>query len=315
MAIDTDFDFVVAGATGWLGQATLAYLYREFGRDASKRVHAFASSERALTLGAGVPIRVRALDDLPSLMLERPAIVFHYAFRTKDSVGKMTLDEYLSSNEGIRQAVIRFIDGHEVAGMFIPSSGAAYAGLDPDNRSDGAIYGRCKLDDEHLFGDKAAQRGFPAIISRVFNLSGAYINKHELYALSSIILACLEGRPIRIQATHPVWRSYYAVEDLIRLGMAAMLDGGLDSSALFDTVGTEVIEIGELAQRCRSVLGALGSSVERPHVKAIPNNYYVGDPERIRALEQRFSFAPRSLDEQIVDTAAYLTGLAKKAHV
>lgn len=313
MVIATDFDFVVAGATGWLGQATLDYLYRELGHCADKRVHAFASSERVLMLDTGAPVRIRPLVDLPDLALERPAVVFHYAFRTKDSVGKMSLDDYLSSNEGIRQAILRFIDGHDVAGVFVPSSGAAYAGLDLDDQSDGAIYGRCKLDDERLFADKAAQRGFPAVISRVFNLSGPHINKHELYALSSIILACLEGRPIRIQAAHPVWRSYYAIEDLVRLGMATMLEGRDCASAIFDTVGAEVIEIGELAQRCKCVLGATGSIVERPYVKGIPNNYYVGDPERIRVLEHRFGVTPRSLDQQIVDTAAYLTRVAKKA--
>jgi UDP-glucuronate decarboxylase len=312
MASSSDFDFVVAGATGWLGQATLAQLYRMLGADAGSRVHAFASSARSLTLADGTAIKVRALAELPGVGIERPAIVFHYAFQTKDAVGRMPLDEYLSSNAGIRQTMFEFIDRHRVAGMFVPSSGAAYAGLVQDDSSDAAVYGRCKLDDERLFTEKAAQQGFKLVLPRVFNMSGPYINKHDLYALASIILACLNGQAPRIRAAHPVWRSYYAVDDLIHLGLAALLDNGYDHCAMFDTAGNEVIEIGELAQRCVRLLRiAADSTIERPFVHAAPNDYYAGDPAAIRSLEQRYGFKPRSLDQQILDTASYLNGFVK----
>ncbi|MEJ8795415.1 NAD(P)-dependent oxidoreductase [Trinickia caryophylli] len=313
MATDTDFDYVVAGATGWLGRATLDHLRRRLPDGGEGRIHAFASSAREVMLADGATVAVDALDSLPARKLSRPAIVFHYAFRTKDRVGDMSVDEYVRSNEGIRRALVEFIDTHAMAGMFVPSSGAAYAGLERDNRSDAAIYGRCKLDDERVFAGKAAQNGFRAVIARVFNLSGPYINKHELYALSSIILACLRNEPVRIQASHPVWRSYYAVEDLISLAIASMTDETIGIESIIDTVGTEVIEVGELAQRCRHVLGAAQVSVERPYVKAEPNNYYVGAPAGIRTLEARCNIAPRSLDRQILDTAAYLRSFAGKS--
>lgn len=307
----TDFDYVVAGATGWLGRATLDYLRRRLGDAGAARIHAFASSARELTLADGARVPVKALDELPGLALERPALVFHYAFRTKDRVGDMSVDEYVGSNAGIRRMLVDFIDRHQVASLFVPSSGAAYAGLERDDRSDAAVYGRCKLDDERTFADKAAQKGFRAVVARVFNLSGPYINKHELYALSSIILACLRKEPIRIQASNPVWRSYYAVEDLIALAIAAMTDAALDGPAIIDTVGTEVIEVGELAQRCRHLLDATDIVMERPFVQAAPNNYYVGTPTGIRGLEARYGLAPRTLDRQIADTAAYLRSLGR----
>jgi UDP-glucuronate decarboxylase len=306
MANDTDFDYVVAGATGWLGYATLDYLRRRLPDAGAGRIHAFASSARSVTLADGAAVPVKSLDDLPGLVLERPAIVFHYAFRTKDRVTNMSVGDYVRSNESIRRTLVNFIDRHETASIFVPSSGAAYAGLDGGDRSDAAIYGRCKLDDERTFAEKAGQKGFRAVISRVFNLSGPYINKHELYALSSIILACLRKKPICIQASHPVWRSYYAVEDLIALAVAAMMDDTLDGSEIIDTVGADVIEVGELAQQCRHLLGAAEVQVKRPFVTAAPNNYYVGSPARIRALELRFGLVPRSLEQQIIDTANYL---------
>jgi|SRR5579863_8248913 len=311
MAIYTDFDFVVAGATGWLGRATLDHLYRRLGDDARDRVHAIASSPREITIAEGTPVPVRALGELSSLVTKRPALVFHYAFRTKDRVGDMSLDDYVASNSDIRRNVVGFLDKNEVAGLFVPSSGAAYAGMDPNDRSDAGVYGRCKLDDERVFEDIAAQRGFCAVISRVFNLSGPYINKHELYALSSIILACLKGEPVSLKASHPVWRSYYAVADLIELAIAAMTAGNSAGPIRFDTVGAEVIEVGELAQRVLRVLGASSACVERPYVSAAPNNYYVGSPDAVRALEARFALAPRSLDRQIEDTAAYLRDFIK----
>ncbi|MEN1831280.1 NAD-dependent epimerase/dehydratase family protein [Pseudomonas lijiangensis] len=304
-------DFVVVGATGWLGQATLEYLYRQLAPTDWSRVHAFASRARSLTLRDGTVVQVQALSSLPALRTPQPALVFHYAFQTKDRVGDNSLEEYIFLNRSIRDALAQFVDANPVAGLFVPSSGAAYAGMDAANQSDGAIYGRCKLDDEHAFEAMGRQYRFPVVSPRVFNVSGPYINKHNLYALASIIAACLSNEPISVRATHQVIRSYYSVTDLIELCCRLMLSGRGKEPLfhVFDTVGTEELEVGALALRCQALL-APHLTIERPPLRDAPADRYVGDATAIREFERTFQIIPLELDQQIKLTADYMSSFA-----
>ncbi|OIN47892.1 hypothetical protein BLL37_10655 [Pseudomonas azotoformans] len=304
-------DFVVIGATGWLGQATLEYLLLKLAPADRSRVHAVASTARPLLLRDGSVVQVQALSSLPALRTVRPALVFHYAFQTKDRVGANSHEAYTLLNLSIREALLQFVDANPIAGLFVPSSGAAYAGMDAANHSDGAIYGRCKLDDERAFEAIGLQHRFPVVSPRVFNVSGPYINKHNLYALASIISACLSGEPIRLHATHQVVRSYYSVTDLIelccRLVFSARGQGPI--CHVFDTVGTEVVEVGELALRCQALL-APHVAIERPPLCEKPADRYVGDATAIREFERALQITPLGLDQQIKLTADYMSSLA-----
>lgn len=306
-------DFVVIGASGWFGQATIDYLFQRLAPADRSRVHAFASTARPLTLRDGTVVPAKALSSLPALRTTRPALVFHYAFQTKDRVGENSLEAYVRLNHGIREALAQFVAANPVAGLFAPSSGAAYAGMDEANLSDLAIYGRCKLDDERAFEAMGQQYRFPVASPRVFNVSGPYINKHNLYALASIISACLRNEPISVRATHQVIRSYYGVSDLIELCCRLMLsqfDKGASFHA-FDTVGDEAVEVGDLARRCQALL-APHLEVIRPELSDAPADRYVGNVTAIRALEHSFQMNPIGLDQQIQLTADYMSSCATR---
>lgn len=307
-------DFVVIGATGWLGQATLEYLFRQLAPTDRSRVHAFASIARSLVLRDGTAVQVQALSSLPALRTPRPALVFHYAFQTKDRVGDNSQEGYILLNRSIREALLQFVDANPIAGLFVPSSGAAYAGMDGSNQSDGAIYGRCKLDDERVFEAMGLQYRFPVVSPRVFNVSGPYINKHNLYALASIISACLSNQTISLRATHHVIRSYYSVTDLIELCCRLMFSGRDKDPAfhVFDTAGTEEVEVGELALRCQALL-APHLVIERPPLREAPADRYVGDATAIREFERDLQITPLGLDQQIKVTADYMIALLQVA--
>lgn len=304
-------DFVVIGATGWLGQATIEYLFRQLAPANRSRVHAFASTARSLVLRDGTVVQVQALSSLVALRTLRPTLVFHYAFQTKDRVGACSHEEYILLNRSIREALLQFVDANPITGLFVPSSGAAYAGMDGANQSDGAIYGRCKLDDERAFEAIGLQYRLPVVSPRVFNVSGPYINKYNLYALASIISACLSNNPISLRATHQVIRSYYSVTDLIELCCHLMFSGRDKGPAfhLFDTVGTEVVEVGELALRCQALL-APHLVIERPPLREAPVDRYVGNSRAIREIERNFQIIPLGLDQQIKLTADYMSSFA-----
>ncbi len=322
--------FVVTGATGWLGRATLDVLQSQLGAETDSRLMAISRSETAIALTGGRAIRGRSWEWLDRWTPGGPLVVFHHAFVGKGQASQWPLAVYRQANQNIRQRLERFLHRHQIAGLFVPSSGAAYAYLKPtaSPRDPLVIYGQCKYEDEQTFSELAARNGWALVMPRVFNLSGPYINNLRQYALACIILHCLRREDVVLTADHPVWRSYYPAANLIRLALKLLAGestapptgghpGAKTAAAvaeprhevtkyLFDTVGAEVVEISQLARRCVQLLAGGALTVRRPPLKNRPKDYYVGAPRVLRALEQRWGLEPVHLDQQILDTAEYL---------
>jgi hypothetical protein len=66
------------------------------------------------------------------------------------------------------------------------------------------------------------------------------------------------------------------------------------------------VEVGQLAERTRIVLGRPDLGIFRPPVVSGPDNRYVGDGVKFRTLLAQTGATPASLDEGIRDTAAFL---------
>jgi nucleoside-diphosphate-sugar epimerase len=308
MLLDRDICFVVVGATGWLGQATLDVLDATLGLQMAGRVIAFGSRSRDIKLRAGRTVRIHPLDDLVNLAANKRYVFLHYAFLTRGQVATYNHDDYIAGNAAITDAVSRTIAARKTIGLFIPSSGAVY-------RKDGTLddditanpYGALKLRDEAHFAQLAGQEGIPLAIFRVFNLAGPYINNVNTYALSSIILNVLRGGPITLRASHPVIRSYVSVFDVIDLALCILSDDVEQRIAEpFDTAGEREIELRELAQLCAARLGHPDIRIERPALREELADRYVGDGAAIHACAARYGIALASLPDQINETADFL---------
>ena len=166
-------------------------------------------------------------------------------------------------------------------------------------------YGALKAEDERAFAALARARGIPLAAPRIFGLSGEYINKTEIYALASLIESVRRGEPIRIRARHAVLRSYVYVGDLLALCLGLALSA-VPLVEIFDTAGEASVEIGDLARLVAASLGRQDHPVLRDRDPAAPEDRYLGDPARLRALFGRAGIAPLRLRDQIVRTAAYL---------
>ena len=295
-------NYVVTGANGWLGSATLAMLRQALGDEFDARVTALGS---------------RHAHPVQALMQWQPPqgqalIVFHYAFLTKDKVGGLSTDEYSERNAAISSKVRGWIDAGQVRGVVLPSSGAVYDHLLHKNRDPAAgLYGRLKYQDELDFVNTCAAHDTSLIIPRVFNLSGPYINKFDSYALASFIQQVLLDKPITIQAQKPVIRSYYFIGDLIELCVKLLLNQVTPGRVCFDTASGEIVELGELAQRVTSVLVEYTPQavVRLPIQDDAVADRYVGNREQISALEKSLGMQLRSLDQQITLTARYMQSL------
>lgn len=303
---DSDLDIVVTGAGGWIGRAALEMADASFGDSLAERVHVFGSTRRTLQLASGRRVVSRPLGELRDLKVG-PHLLVHLAFLTREHAATQSVASYVTLNEGISSVVLDHAHRSPVEAVFLPSSGAVYA-------ADGAAaadlennpYGALKLRDEFRFADvsPAAER---AAIVRVFNLAGPFINKGSIYALASIISDLERGGPIRLRADHPVIRSYVHVRDLVELAFAVMLGQIPGPGVPFDTAGDREIEIGDLASLTAALLGMPDTRIDRPEMAGEnPADRYVGDGTLLGklALEGGIEFA--SLDEQILDTAAFI---------
>jgi UDP-glucuronate decarboxylase len=297
--LESNWRVVVVGGSGWLGMAALEMLHGLFGADFSSRVVCFGSAERELVLRGGVRVPQAPLSALARLP-RKPSVVLHLAFLTQDKISQMPLVQYLEINRSISSQVLAVLESIGARAVFLPSSGAVYRTL--GGQSD--AYGALKLEDEAHFGRWAECTGSTAVIARVFNLSGPYINKQSTYALASFILNALRGEPTMVKATQPVFRSYVAIEELMSVAAFLFAEGPRGVSR-FDTAGEEVIEVGELAARVGKTLNP-ASSIRRPPLCEHPADRYVGNPEPYRELRRLAGVEPIGLEEQILSTAQFI---------
>jgi len=283
---------IVTGAGGWLGQAALEML------GDSTRIIAFGASARDTTLRSGHKINVRPLEEIATLTLPG-AIIFHFAFLTREHASAMPLSDYISGNQKISCLIQDFIARCGTSGVFLPSSGAVYAGSEMSKNP----YGVLKREDEEIFLRLATQQGFPAAIMRVFNLSGPFINKLNSYALACILSDILNARPVTLRASHPVWRGYAHVQDVLNIGLGSLLTQA--PAAIFDSAG-EAIEVGDLALRAGRLLTGKTIEIIRPAWQDAPEDRYLGDPAQFTRRAESLGVPLHNLDQQILDTADYL---------
>lgn len=293
---------IIVGAGGWIGRALLAGLYDALEESAGDRIACFGSAPRHVDIGAGRTVPQRALADLAQLP-RQPSVLFHLAFLTKDKVAAMDQAEFCRANRALSRQVFDALEPIGVDRLFLASSGAAAFADDATAASDLRVYGALKRDDEELFaGWASALPDRRALIVRIHNLSGPFINKHDTYALASFVLDALAGRPIAVSAPMRVERSYVAVRELLSLAVAALLAAEGPAVRQLDS-GGEALELGDLAQR---IAAELGGWIERPPVTSDRRNSYVGNAREYGELLRQLAIPPVSLETQIRETAAYL---------
>jgi len=299
---------VVVGAGGWIGRGLLRGLHSALGVDAfSERVSAFGSSSRMVDLGDAITIAQRPLDELVCLHPQSTAL-FHLAFLTKDKVAVIDHDEYREINRGLSSTVLEALNAIGADRLFVASSGAAAFADDPSASEDLRIYGALKREDEDRFVAWAeADTGRRAVVTRIYNLTGPFINKHETYALASFIIDALAGRPISVRAPMRVVRSYVAIRELVSLVLFQLLGSGGVPVYRYDS-GGEVLELREVAAEVARVLG--GTVVRAPITESVHNDY-IGDAETYASLLEAAGIASAPLGQQILDTA---TTIAPELH-
>ena len=301
---------IVTGATGWFGRTALNELQRLLGpQDFSRRVRPFASRARTIVStgfadGVERPIPVAPLAELPELAAREPIeALLHTAFLTREYVERVGVEPYISVNRGITDLVCRSLEAAPAARAVLISSGAAsaldaVACLEDHLHSD--PYGVLKWEEERRLSEIA-----DTLVLRAYAVSGRFMRDPEQFALGDFLLRALAGLPIEIKAPMPVIRGYGHAGDMVNLAFRWLWSGQLPPAHPVAAVSQEV-ELLELASLISSLydLSPASSAIDT----SLSANRYSADPSIYRNMLYSLEIVPRSLEEQIFDTACGLIG-------
>ena len=294
---------VVTGSGGWIGSATIELAQQ---MESAPEIVALAQHPRVLRVGEQ-DLDALSMDALQSLPAKPATCLIHCGFPTQDRVESMGASSYTNAVMDLRQTMVTAIRKLCPDVCVYLSSGAATSvqrGEPVAHRTQ--VYGQAKLDDEAAYAEAMARTGGRLCIVRAFALSGPYMTKPEAYALGSMIMQAEATGRIEVRATHPVRRSYMAIDDMLRIAIHAVGELESGDSVTFETAG-EIVEMGELASRVLGVLGADPSAVRRPEFKPdAPPNDYLGDTREMERLANVAGVVLADLDRQIAVTADWL---------
>ncbi|MDB5712885.1 MAG: hypothetical protein JWO15_282 [Sphingomonadales bacterium] len=295
-----DRHIAITGASGWMGRATIDLLARVFGESFEDRVSCYGSGYRDIDLGDGRRVTQQPLTELSKLRA-RQIWVLHFAFKTKEHAGTMDEGAYRRANVEISDTVLDAFRHIDVEAVFLASSGAATKAQDLTASPAMRLYGAMKRNDEALFASWAIEHGRRAVIGRIFNITGPYINKHEAYAIASFIRDALAARPIHVHASREVIRAYVAIRELMSL-VFALLGDPRDGVVRFES-GGEPLELGSVAQIVARTLG--GGIVDRAMITDPIPDRYVGNAAAYSELLERHSIHSVPLNVQVCETAPF----------
>lgn len=279
-------------------------LHALLGEAFDRRVACFGSRDRTLRLRRGTRVIQHRLSSLAQLQ-HAPSVVLHLAFLTQRPNLDISAADYVVANRAIRRLVISELTNVGAEEVFLASSGAAYLADSAGALLSKGLYGSLKLEDEACFDQWRRQTGKTAVIARVFNLSGPYINRRSSYALACFIADALADRPIEILARGPVFRSYVAIEELMNIVFGALL-GPQDRTIRFDTAGDKAHELEELAETVALALDHhRGMRRPTPLVSDLTDRY-VGDRTAYAAMRAEFGQPSITLVDQIRQTAQFM---------
>lgn len=292
--IGEKINLIITGSSGWIGKATLEFLYAKLGRKIIDQIFAISSSSDFIYLKDGTKIPTVGYNyDFPK---NRTYVILHFAFLTRDKLSHFTdKNEYFSLNKKIRDDVTKIINQTNPKSLLYASSGAVY-----DKNDD---YGILKSEDEKYFQELALDKNFEIIIPRIFNIAGPHMNKLNLYALSDFINQSMTTNSIRINANVEVVRSYIHIYDLLKICLSWILDKNkTEKSIIFDTANKDSLELSDLAKLIVMLTNSNTKIIRNEIKKGSKSNLYVGDNSTQQSLCERYKINILDHKEIVLDT-------------
>lgn len=287
-----DRAYLVTGATGWLGRATLEVLLQWLGPEVFvQAVDARSSSPRELMLSNGVRVRTGALEEPPR---HESYVLVDLAFLTRDHAQAMGARTYLRANLTLVQRSLDLLE--RAQGVVLISSGAAVGdGGYPDWDAGLNPYGFAKNVQEQAVRAAAAGR-VPVTVCRLWGAAGPDVVHPRKYAFSDFVLQALLEGSIHVRADHEVWRRYCDARQLMQACLRLNLAG---RDITFDSGGA-LVEIRQLAgDIARAVHPDAPVFIEEP---LGPPDRAFSESQRMEQLFAEMGMTPATLQELVQNT-------------
>ena len=294
-----DLRIVVNGASGWFGKNMSESLFDFFGVEFESCVLLLGSRDQLVELQNGRKLRVNRWSR--ELITEfSPTHVIQLAFKTRDYVGEMSIDDYLEINQEIIDNALWMISLPSLRGFLHTSSGAALGLNVNDKYLD--PYGYLKKFEEEVYPEACAKNDKDYLGLRVWSTTGRYIKTGGVFAIESLISQALSNNSIRIESPSDVIRSYADANEILMAGMLGLF---AKKQGIFNSGGTE-IEIGELAALIAELSPGKGVEVVRsPTTTEKPSVYRSMGPSIEQILiDHGLSYS--CMQEQVMNTMRYL---------
>jgi len=290
---------VVTGATGWLGRCLVDELVSGLGPDrVSRDVLLLASHSRSMAATGDLNLRVHAWTP-ERVRAFRPTHAVHLAFLTRERSVMMDTANYVTDNLALTGAALDLLHEPTLRGMVVSSSGVAASVARRATIAEDP-YAVLKEYEEDLIRLHAARESKAAVVCRVWSVSGPHMTKAGDFALGSFILQALRGGPVRVEAGHPVWRTYVDAGQMLGAGLCLALEG---TSLTYDSGGVTV-EVEGLARLVAHLVGPSGCPVVRAEPDGRPDDLYVSPLDGFQRLAARLGLSPLSLEAQVLRTSA-----------
>jgi nucleoside-diphosphate-sugar epimerase len=268
---------LVLGASGWFGRTFLRLL---------------APKIPVMTCASAIRDHYVTWDD-DQVQNFNPTVVANFAFLTRDRISEVGIQRFIEVNSSLTKNFIKAAQLPSVKAALTVSSGAAVAfPLDMETNP----YGVLKKREEDAALDLVTERR-SVVVARAWSVSGPDVRTPRKYAFSDLVLQAKSG-VIQVNASQPVFRRYVGVEDFLEVSMARLLSGW---SGTIDS-GGELIEVGELADRIRSIVNPQ-ASISRLEQTSTEPSIYASDDVSWREACGEAGINPSEIDEQIREVA------------
>lgn len=269
--------FLVLGASGWFGQTFLRLVHPQ------AQILATSSTKR----GEFATWSAESIRDY------KPTVVVNFAFLTSEKVKTEGIEAFIAVNELLTEQFLEASRFPTVRAALTVSSGAAVAfPLDMATNPYGVLK---KLEEDAALKLVTEQRC--VVVARAWSVSGPDVRIPRKYAFSDLVLQAKSGA-IQVNASQPVFRRYVGVDDFLEVSMARLLSGW---SGTIDS-GGELVEVGELAERVRSIVNPQ-ASISRVEQTSTEPSIYASDDVSWREACGESGINPSEIDEQIREVA------------
>lgn len=290
---------LVNGANGWLGRNISESLWQIFGDSFDSKVLLTGSKDSIMQLQDTSELEIRQWSH--SLVTQfSPTHVIQLAFKTRDHVGEMSVDEYLEINREIIDNSQWMISLPSLIGFLHTSSGAAL-GL---NANDKYLdpYGYLKKFEEEVYPEACAKNGKDYLGLRVWSTTGRYIKTGGIFAIENFISQALLNNSIRIESPSEVIRSYADANEFVLAGLLGIFT---EYRGMFNSGGTEV-ELGQLAALISELSPTKDIRVTRSSTQTSSVAIYTSSEPSIEKILKDRNLKFSNLREQVLNTMDYL---------